>query len=197
MKKIIKTCPVCSQCFSVPLCHQHRYITCGYKCGGQYRKKPRVVNKCLQCSVEFISKKTPTKPQSFCSKICALKSRKNRINRICVECNEVFDITPSRLNEKENRGKFCSRRCMIKRWNRESLKAQKPGSYRQNAWKVFEKKCYDCGFAEPSVLVIHHIDGNRHNGAIENLIPVCHNCHCLRHIQMNGNRRLPSYRGKD
>lgn len=197
MKKIDKTCPVCGQHFQVPLCHSDRYITCGYTCGGIYRKKERIVNSCLHCSIDFISKKAPTKKQDFCSRKCALSSRKNRIERTCQECQNKFDVVPYRLKSGGNRATFCSRICQLKKWNRESLKSQKPTSYRRNAWRVFEKKCYDCGFIDERVLVIHHIDGNRDNGNISNLIPVCHNCHCLRHIIMNGNHRIPSYRGKD
>lgn len=69
-----------------------------------------------------------------------------------------------------------------------------PGSYRKNAWKVYDKKCYDCGNKDERVLVVHHIDGDRKNGLISNLIPVCHNCHCIRHIEMNGDHKIPSGR---
>ena len=72
-----------------------------------------------------------------------------------------------------------------------------PGSYKINAWKTYDQKCYDCGIIDKRILVIHHIDADRKNGKIDNLIPVCHNCHCIRHIEMSGNNRMPSYRSSD
>lgn len=197
MKKITKICPICSIQFEVPQCHQHRYITCGYKCGGIYRKKTIIENICKFCSSKFISKKQPTKPQDFCCRTCALKSRNNKIKRICIECGNSFEISVHKTKKSVNHGKFCNNACRISKWNRDSLAAQKPGCYRKNAWKTYEKKCYDCGNIDERVLVIHHIDGNRKNGNIENLIPVCHNCHCIRHIILSGNHRIPSYRGQD
>lgn len=195
MKTIIKICPICSIEFNVLYCHRDRYITCGYKCGGIYKSKPRINNKCKFCNKDFISKKTPTKEQSFCSTNCARKSRKNGIYRNCKECGNAIYVPKHKINT--NHRYFCSSVCRIKSWNRDSIKAQMPGSYRENAWKIYEKKCYDCGIMDERLLVIHHIDGNRKNGKLDNLIPVCHNCHCIRHIELSGNNRLPSYRGSD
>lgn len=212
MKKITKACPVCSKPFTVPACHSNRYVTCGHKCGGIYRQKPIVKNICSNCKIEFVSKKHPTKPQTFCSRQCACHvgvKRAVAVNskgslkvsithtKICLHCGNNFTITEARLNSGSNRGIYCSSSCRITNWNAESIKRQMPGSYRINAWKVYEKKCYDCGITDARVLVIHHIDGNRKNGKLDNLIPVCHNCHCIRHITLSGNHRLPSYRGED
>lgn len=197
MKMIIKTCPICSKKYSVSFCHIYRYLTCGYTCGGIYRRKPIINNKCFYCSSEFISKKSPTKPQKFCSRKCSAKAKINKIPRICIECNKSFEVTPYRLSSNGNRGIYCDRKCQLSHWNKRSLKKQMPTTYRSNAWRVFEKKCYDCNLVDERLLVIHHIDGNRKNGLIENLVPLCHNCHCLRHIAMSGNHRLPSYKGRD
>ena len=196
MKKTIKICPVCSNEFTVNTCHESRYTTCGRKCGGLYRRKLIITNNCLFCNKEFISKKTPTKSQSYCSRLCGQKSLSKRIGRTCLFCNKTFYVIPSLLT-KSGGGTYCCQLCRVKDLNNKSIKAQCPGSYRENAWKVFEKKCYDCFLTDDRVLVIHHIDGNRKNGLISNLIPVCHNCHCLRHIKMSGDGRISSYRGRD
>lgn len=196
MNKIIKICPVCYIEFSINKCHESRYITCGHKCGGILRKKPIITNNCLHCSKQFISKKHPTQSQDFCSHICSSQSRSNKIERTCLSCAKIFHISPHKLN-KTGGGTYCTQSCRLNHWNIQSLNKQMPGSYRQNAWKVFDKKCYDCGITDERVLVIHHIDGNRKNGLISNLIPVCHNCHCIRHINLSGDGRLPSYRGRD
>lgn len=207
MKKIQKICPVCSCEFEVPLCHQERFKTCSYKCGGIYKTKPTIINICKECNKEFVSKKYRRHVQDFCSKSCSSKNKihpsykssiitclgKSKIPRECKECKHTFLVFPSMIKIKD-RAKYCSNKCRITHWNKTSLEREQPGAYRANAWKVYEKKCYDCGNIDKRVLVIHHIDGNRKNGQINNLIPVCHNCHCIRHIDMNGNGRIPSYR---
>lgn len=193
MKKINKICPICNIQYTVPYCHKERYLTCGYKCGGIYRRKPIIKNICKSCKIEFISKKHKTKKQDFCSRECAKIGNKTGKILKCEKCKIKF-YCPKNLLYKR---KYCSNTCKIKHWNEISLKNEMPGTYRQNAWKVYEKKCYDCGISDERILVIHHIDGNRKNGKIENLIPVCHNCHCIRHINLTGNHRLPSYRGED
>lgn len=182
--------------FIVNKCHEKRYKTCSYKCGGIYKTKPDITNICIQCKISFISKRAPKCPQSFCSRSCSSKAKSKKIERKCVACEKIFHIIPSILT-KSGGGTYCSQNCRLHHWNEKSLNAQMPGSYRENAWKVFDKKCYDCNLADERLLVIHHIDGNRKNGLISNLIPVCHNCHCLRHIELSGNNCIPSYRGKD
>lgn len=190
MKKFNKKCPICKIKFSVPFCHKHRYITCGRKCGGIYRLKPSIKNICAHCSIEFISKKSRTLKQKYCSRICSQNGKKSGKILICKKCKIEF-YCPNNLLYKRN---YCSNNCRLTDWNEESIKNQNPGSYRQNAWKIYEKKCYDCGIEDIRIIVIHHIDGNRKNGKINNLIPVCHNCHCLRHIELSGNNVIPSFR---
>lgn len=191
MKRVNKICPVCSKEFTVPHCHQSRYKSCSRECGHILKRKPRIENVCKLCSKIFISKKTPSQTQTFCSRQCSAKQKKNGIHIKCKECSEIFYITPHRCKETKTRGKFCSNKCRLINWNRSSMIKQKPGMYRVNAWRTYEEKCHDCGNKDKRVLIIHHIDGNRKNGKIENLIPVCHNCHCLRHLEMGG-KRVPS-----
>ncbi|MDE1970990.1 MAG: HNH endonuclease [Patescibacteria group bacterium] len=192
MKYIEKICPVCAKLFSVPTCHESRYITCSYICGGIYRRKPIIKNICECCKLEFISKKTPTKKQRFCSTKCGNSVHKNGWFDKCINCGKQIWITP------HNKKQCCSRNCRNEFEKKRTEKISAFHSYRKRAWRHFTKKCQDCGNEDERILVIHHIDGDRKNGKIENLIPVCHNCHCLRHIEMNGNHKLPPlYRGKD
>lgn len=161
----------------------------------QRKKSPSVINNCNFCKKDFISKKSHTLKQSFCSRHCARKSFAKGEYVNCLNCLKSFYLPAHRLKETKTRGKYCSNLCRLSYWEKKSLVRQAPGQYRENAWKAYEKKCYDCGLTDKRILVIHHIDGNRQNGKITNLIPVCHNCHCIRHIEMDGNHRMPSYRG--
>jgi len=41
-----------------------------------------------------------------------------------------------------------------------------------------EIHCHICGYDKhPSVIVVHHVDGNRQHNDKSNLLPVCCNCH--------------------
>lgn len=50
-----------------------------------------------------------------------------------------------------------------------------PSQYRRNCLNAYGEQCEICG--SPSDIIAHHIDGDRTNNAIENLVPVCRSCH--------------------
>lgn len=51
-------------------------------------------------------------------------------------------------------------------------------TYRRTAFAIYEHKCSVCGQAEDiDVLEVHHIDENRENNNVENLIILCPICH--------------------
>ncbi len=158
--------------------------------------KPDIINTCKFCKKDFVARRR-RKKADYCSQECWQAYQRTGKSFICIYCKQEFYLPLNALTKKgafTKKKKYCSRSCVINDWNAKSIKRQMPGSYRINAWKVYEKKCYDCGITDERVLVIHHIDGNRKNGLLTNLIPVCHNCHCIRHIEMSGNHKLPSYR---
>lgn len=186
MNKILCGCG-CKSVVKYPgakFCHGHHLRL------QRYQRKPNnpIINICSKCKIQFISKKSHTVKQKYCSRSCSQISKKNGIFKECINCKKQFYITPYRIKENSSRGKFCSNECRLIHWSIEAKEKESAGSYRQNAWKVYEKKCYDCGIKDERILIIHHIDGNRKNGLINNLIPVCHNCHCLRHISLNNHK---------
>ena len=51
-------------------------------------------------------------------------------------------------------------------------------TYRKIALRTYPNRCSVCGYEEgPDSLEVHHIDENRENNALENLIVLCPNCH--------------------
>jgi 5-methylcytosine-specific restriction endonuclease McrA len=44
-----------------------------------------------------------------------------------------------------------------------------------------EPVCRHCGLTDARVLSVHHLDSNRSNNRLDNLIWLCHNCHYLIH----------------
>jgi hypothetical protein len=186
MKKIEKCCPVCFKNFFVPKCHQQRYVTCSYICGGIFRRKPNIENICEKCGKKFISKKSPKRFQRFCSRKCGTSVLIKGRDGNCLNCNKTIHIPPHREIGPWAK-KCCSKECRTKYARNKSEKEQKPGNYRERAWRIYEKRCYDCGYDKrKEILIIHHIDNNRKNGKIENLLPLCQNCHAIRHLDMGG-----------
>ena len=59
----------------------------------------------------------------------------------------------------------------------------KSDAYRTTCFAHHEKKCIVCG--EDKIVAVHHLDGNRENNSLNNLIPLCptHHQYChSRHL---------------
>ena len=52
------------------------------------------------------------------------------------------------------------------------------------------KVCTLCQITDVRVMAVHHIDEDRTNNKIENLVWLCHNCHHLVHQYPNEQIRL-------
>ena len=58
------------------------------------------------------------------------------------------------------------------------------GNYRERCLAAKGKKCHICGNEQN--IVAHHIDGDRANDQVENLLPVCDSCHKSIHWGADG-----------
>ena len=64
-------------------------------------------------------------------------------------------------------------------------------NYRQYCLSLYGHKCYICETKEN--IVVHHIDGDRSNNTIANLIPVCESCHRYIHSPKKQSGELGKY----
>ena len=55
-------------------------------------------------------------------------------------------------------------------------------NYRKLAFDRYAPICAHCGFGVPEILEVAHLDGNRQNNALENLVILCANCHKMHDI---------------
>ncbi len=55
-------------------------------------------------------------------------------------------------------------------------------NYRKIAFDSYPPICACCGFGIPEVLEVAHIDGERSNNKINNLVILCPNCHKMHDI---------------
>ena len=65
-------------------------------------------------------------------------------------------------------------------------------NYRSKAIDEYGEECVECGSTES--IDVHHKDGDRTNNSLENLIPLCAECHSERHdgYTFNNNQQTSS-----
>ena len=67
-------------------------------------------------------------------------------------------------------------------------------AYREQAFKKYAPICAYCGFGIKSVLEVAHIDGNRENNRISNLVILCPTCHRMLDIDLISNHMIKTIR---
>ncbi len=60
----------------------------------------------------------------------------------------------------------------------------KRANYRKLAFEKYDPLCAHCGFGVPSVLEVAHLDGNRANNELLNLVILCPNCHKMHDLDL-------------
>lgn len=99
----------------------------------------------------------------------------------CECCGELYIFVGRRNTKAYERSRFCSRSCAN---NRQAYWNDNAKCYTTICFQHYEKKCANCGF--DVVIDVHHIDNDRTNNDITNLIPLCPNCHAIVHRLYNG-----------
>lgn len=149
-----------------------------------------MVRACEVCSTQFKTK--PFFVQQgwgrYCSKKCQYQGVKKGESRQCHECSKEIYRAP-RMIERSKSGKyFCSKSCQT-RWRNQLYTGEKhsnyvdgESSYRSVLSRAGVKKyCRLCKTEDKRVIAVHHVDKNRKNNKVENLVYLCHNCHHLVH----------------
>lgn len=156
---------------------------------GKKRKAVRVI--CKYCENSFLKAERFINkvPHYCCREHFSLDHRTRKVVE-CSYCGKEFEKRLSSFIKSKSGFCFCSRKCQSE--------AQKIGSgfhkmypshygtgngkhgYRKKAIDYYNGRCENCGYDEyEECLQVHHIDRNRENNEIENLIVLCANCHSL------------------
>ncbi len=69
-------------------------------------------------------------------------------------------------------------------------------NYRKLAFAKYDPLCAHCGFGVPAVLEVAHIDGNRANNEIGNLVILCPNCHKMFDLDLISNETIIQMRDR-
>ena len=149
------------------------YYVCDF-CSSEYKKQARLASK--------------AKYEHFCSINCGNKANIHNkyVELSCAHCSSIFKRLKSKLKASKHSIYFCSKVC--KDLGQTYIEAIKPdhygtgeSNYREKAFAALDKKCTTCGIDNEFALEVHHIDKNRSNNKLSNLIILCANCHTLIH----------------
>ena len=146
--------------------------------------------KCAVCQKAFYSKPSQLKLGwgKYCSATCRNKSQFNGHKVRCFTCGKGVYKSLARLKHSKSGNYFCDKKCQTL-WRNSIFSGEKSPnwingirSYREILLRNEEKPvCVLCRVADVRILTVHHVDGNRKNNLISNLVWVCHNCHHLVH----------------
>ena len=120
--------------------------------------------------------------QRFCSLKRKGYASKKRVTLKCCWCKKEFKRRSCDINSEYN---FCSRVCKETAQSLDGgfteIQPDHYGTksyYRDDAFNSYSHKCEVCGYNEHvELLQVHHIDSNRKNNNIENLVILCPTCH--------------------
>lgn len=149
--------------------------------------KKEIKKNCLTCGKEFFIRKYIQKRSkgNYCCHKCAYIGVRKRVKVKCASCGKLHEKRPSQLKNSKSGFYFCSRDCKDKAQRIGGIKEIQPPHYkdgkyvyRKNALAFYINKCACCDYDEcVDILEVHHIDGNRKNNNLDNLIILCPNCH--------------------
>ena len=146
------------------------------------RKKDKLLI-CKFCEKEYYTTTYEFKRSKFCSHKChGLFSKSKRLSFICQWCaKQYFKALCFKKTTK-----FCSYKCLnTSNGKKQPIGINSPffkngtGLFRKLAKELLPIKCSLC--ESKKYLNVHHVDGNRENNNISNLIYLCRSCHNRAH----------------
>jgi len=202
---LYKKCEICGKIFRA---EHPRRRHCSKECRWEaetgkkrWEYAPKIKLVCKQCNKIFYA--WPSRTQKYCSRLCAGEAKRGEGNInykakscfICAYCQKEFRVNPSQV--AKGRTKHCSQSCQIKdRWGKGNPNWQGGKSFEPYGPEFNQKlkeqirlrdgeKCRLCGEpANDRCLDVHHIDYDKTNNKLENLITLCFRCH----VKTNFNR---------
>ena len=132
---------------------------------------------CEDCDYKWLARPATFLYSSSCECPNCGEHALNRIEFSCEVCGKIIYRTPSEI-KKNTTGKFyCSRICGNKD-KANLIHSLGSKNYRLKAMKIYPHECASCKWNEDErILEVHHIDENRENNDISNLIILCPTCH--------------------
>lgn len=149
------------------------------------RKRVFVEVSCEVCSLSFTRQKRQLRTH-ICGQQCKSILAGTSVKLSCAHCSIVFVKPKAKLAGSKSGKYFCTRVC--KDTAQTYMPEIRPAhysngeySYREKAFRHYKPVCALCSFNNLLALEVHHIDKDRLNNDISNLIILCANCHTLEH----------------
>lgn len=154
---------------------------------GDGRKRPAVEVTCQQCGKKFLTRKQWENTRKYCSRECSYLGRQIRVSVTCAYCGIEFERAPSKLKNSKSGLYFCCRehKDIGQKIENGIIEIQPPHygtestNYRKTAFENYPNECECCKNNDIDLLQVHHIDEDRRNNDLLNLIILCANCHFL------------------
>jgi hypothetical protein len=110
-----------------------------------------------------------------------------REKRQCPNCGKEFEV--STTNKKDSEKICCGHTCanIYFSW-KQGTKNRRSGSacYNKDLREYYSKNnrdfiCCNCEEQHKLAMEVHHLDENKHNNSLDNLVPLCVKCHRIYH----------------
>lgn len=152
--------------------------------------------KCKICNAEFYAKPNWIRKGhgKYCSNKCSYESRKNGKVMNCFICNKETYKPQKELRASKSKKYFCSKSCQTIWRNSMVYVGENHPNWKNGENKDYRKIltgnkikpiCKLCHCKDKRVLCAHHLDKDRKNNSLSNLIWLCYNCHHLVHNYKN------------
>lgn len=164
--------------------HTCEYVSGEAKPGKKIKVRCVIHNEEFEVSYDAIRKST--NKHHICPKCKAEDNAKDKVELTCDYCGKTYLKAKSKATKSEFH--FCCRACKDaaqKVSSGEKFDLLRPdhygtgkSNYREKAFEAYPHKCAICGWDEDEdCLEVHHIDENRQNNELNNLIVLCSICH--------------------
>lgn len=146
-------------------------------------------NKLFERQKKLINTNKRKGHNNYCSKKCQYAAMTKGTTVSCANCGKKIYRLKSQKQKSKHNNSFCNHSCAAS-FNNKFTKRGKlhpnyldgTSNYINIAFSYYQPKCTICDFNIRSALQVHHIDKNRKNSSLDNLIIVCANCHSQIHF---------------
>jgi hypothetical protein len=145
---------------------------------------------CPTCGKEFYAKPHRVRRgwSVYCSKQCLDLSKQKGEIRQCGHCGKEIYRKLADIRKSRSQLFFCDHSCRAS-WTNTLRSGENHPNWKQggSAYRDIllrsgiEPICERCGNSDARVLAVHHLDQDRTNNRLDNLVWICHNCHHLIH----------------
>lgn len=179
LKSATSLCAYCQNQFQCYPWRKQKF--CGMKCFGKAKTDPKK-RTCAVCGIAKGYGSLRCQP-------CYYASRENGKEYPCANCGTKIRMTPGKMKGSSRKfGVFCNHKCFsnfVKGKNNMAYidgrqPALYPSGYRRARRQTLERdggKCFLCQDVPERSLDVHHIDRDKSNNNLWNLVALCRLCH--------------------